>query len=139
MLEEVSATGQSLEQVRTSLDQRLRARKLDGYLILPPDFLQTRQVEFFNRNPGDIFSLSTLQAGGVFSGGLIGALLAAVWYIRKHRMPAMATCDAFAPGLALGHAIGRVGHGRIARGDVELSFDFDEPAHDCLAVSNSGE
>jgi phosphatidylglycerol:prolipoprotein diacylglycerol transferase len=60
-------------------------------------------------NPREIFSLGTLQAGGVFSGGLIGALAAAAWYIRKRRMPALATCDAFAPGLALGHAIGRVG------------------------------
>ncbi len=60
-------------------------------------------------NPREIFSLGTLQAGGVFSGGLIGALAAAAWYIRKHHMPALATCDAFAPGLALGHAIGRVG------------------------------
>jgi phosphatidylglycerol:prolipoprotein diacylglycerol transferase len=60
-------------------------------------------------HPGDIFSIATLQAGGVFSGGLIGALLAAAWYIRRHHMPALATCDAFAPGLAFGHAIGRVG------------------------------
>ena len=60
-------------------------------------------------NPREIFSLSTLQAGGVFSGGLIGALFAGAWYIRKHRMPALRTCDAFAPGLAFGHAIGRVG------------------------------
>jgi phosphatidylglycerol:prolipoprotein diacylglycerol transferase len=60
-------------------------------------------------HPREIFSLSTLQAGGVFSGGLIGALIAAVWFIRRHHMPALATCDAFAPGLALGHAIGRVG------------------------------
>ena len=57
----------------------------------------------------EIFSISTLQAGGVFSGGLIGAFAAAAWYIRKHHMPALATCDAFAPGLAIGHAIGRVG------------------------------
>jgi phosphatidylglycerol:prolipoprotein diacylglycerol transferase len=60
-------------------------------------------------HPGEIFSLNTLQAGGVFSGGLIGAFAAAAWYIRRHRMPALATCDAFAPGLAIGHAIGRVG------------------------------
>jgi phosphatidylglycerol:prolipoprotein diacylglycerol transferase len=60
-------------------------------------------------NPREIFSISTLQAGGVFSGGLIGAFAAAAWYIRKHHMPALATCDAFAPGLAIGHAIGRVG------------------------------
>jgi len=63
----------------------------------------------YRAHPGDIFSLSTLQAGGVFSGGLIGALLAGAWYIRKHHMPALGTMDAFAPGLALGHAIGRVG------------------------------
>ena len=60
-------------------------------------------------NPSEIFSLNTLRAGGVFSGGLLAALAAAIWYIRKHSMPALATCDAFAPGLALGHAIGRVG------------------------------
>jgi len=60
-------------------------------------------------HPSDIFSFSTLQAGGVFSGGLIAALLAAAWYIRRHHMPTLATCDAFAPGLALGHAVGRVG------------------------------
>lgn len=57
----------------------------------------------------DIFSISTLQAGGVFSGGLIAAFIAAAWYVRKHHMPALGTCDAFAPGLALGHAIGRIG------------------------------
>ena len=59
--------------------------------------------------PGEIFSLNTLRAGGVFSGGLLGALAAAGWYIRRHRMPTLATCDNFAPGLALGHAIGRIG------------------------------
>jgi phosphatidylglycerol:prolipoprotein diacylglycerol transferase len=60
-------------------------------------------------HPAEIFSLNTLRAGGVFSGGLLAALAAAAWYVRKHRMPALATCDAFAPGLALGHAVGRVG------------------------------
>jgi phosphatidylglycerol---prolipoprotein diacylglyceryl transferase len=57
----------------------------------------------------EIFSFATLQAGGVFSGGLIAAFAAAAWYIRKNHMPALATCDAFSPGLALGHAIGRLG------------------------------
>jgi phosphatidylglycerol---prolipoprotein diacylglyceryl transferase len=63
----------------------------------------------YAEQPGEIFSFATLQAGGVFSGGLIGAAIAAGWYIRKHHLPALATWDAFAPGLALGHAIGRVG------------------------------
>ncbi len=64
---------------------------------------------WYSAHPGDIFTLNTLQAGGVFSGGLLAALAAAAWYIRKHNIPALAICDAFAPGLALGHAIGRVG------------------------------
>jgi phosphatidylglycerol:prolipoprotein diacylglycerol transferase len=64
---------------------------------------------YYTSHPREIFSLGTLQAGGVFSGGLIAALAASVWYMRRHRMPMLGTCDAFAPGLALGHAIGRVG------------------------------
>jgi len=57
----------------------------------------------------EIFSLNTLQAGGVFSGGLIGALLMGVWYMRRHHMPALRTTDAVAPGLAIGHVLGRFG------------------------------
>ena len=57
----------------------------------------------------EIFSLNTLQAGGVFSGGLIGALLVGAWYMRSHRMPPLRTTDAFAPGLAFGHVLGRLG------------------------------
>jgi len=64
---------------------------------------------WYAAHPREIFTVATLQAGGVFSGGLVAALLAAVWYVRKHRLPALRTCDAFAPGLAMGHAIGRVG------------------------------
>ncbi len=60
-------------------------------------------------NPSDIFSLATLQAAGVFQGGLILALVTAVLYMRQQKMPLLGTSDAFAPGLALGHAIGKVG------------------------------
>jgi len=64
---------------------------------------------YYSAHPSEIFSINTLQAGGVFSGGLLAAFLAAAWYVWKHHMPALGTCDAFAPGLALGHAIGRIG------------------------------
>src|SRR5205085_9860635 len=64
---------------------------------------------YYTAHPREIFSLGTLQAGGVFSCGLIAALATAAWYIRKHNMPALGTCDAFSPGLAPGHAIGRIG------------------------------
>ncbi|MGA7634259.1 MAG: prolipoprotein diacylglyceryl transferase family protein, partial [Terriglobales bacterium] len=39
----------------------------------------------------EIFSLNTLQAGGVFSGGLIAALVMAAWYMRRHHMPVLRT------------------------------------------------
>ena len=57
---------------------------------------------YYSAHPREIFSITTLQAGGVFSGGLLAAFVAAAWYVRKHHMPALGTCDAFAPGLALG-------------------------------------
>lgn len=60
-------------------------------------------------NPGQIFSLSTLQAAGVYQGGLLLALLTAFIYMRRMQMPALLTSDVFAPGLALGHVIGRLG------------------------------
>src|SRR5579871_5710914 len=60
----------------------------------------------FRQNP---FSLATLQAGGVWSGGVILALIMCIWYMRRNRLPVLRTCDVFAPGIALGHAFGRVG------------------------------
>lgn len=60
-------------------------------------------------NPADIFSLATLQAAGVYQGGLILAIITAIWYMRKARLPLLLTMDCFAPGIALGHAIGRLG------------------------------
>jgi len=64
---------------------------------------------FYASNPRQIFSLSMVQAGGVFYGGVIAAIATAIYYVRKHHMPALRTCDTFAPGLALGHSIGRIG------------------------------
>ena len=63
----------------------------------------------YAHNWRDIFSLNTLQAGGVFSGGLIAALAMGAWYMRRHHMPPLRTMDAFAPGLAFGHVLGRFG------------------------------
>ena len=63
----------------------------------------------FAANPAEIVSVSSLRAAGVFQGGLIVATLFAFWYMRKHGLPALITADAFAPAIALGHAIGRLG------------------------------
>jgi phosphatidylglycerol---prolipoprotein diacylglyceryl transferase len=66
-------------------------------------------VEFdtFKRSPGDLLTL--VRSGGVFYGGLIAAVAVALWYLRRHKMPMWTVTDVFAPGIALGHVIGRVG------------------------------
>jgi len=61
------------------------------------------------RNPGLLFSLSTLQAAGIFYGGLLAALLTAYLYMRRKGLPMLGTADVLAPGVALGHSIGRLG------------------------------
>lgn len=66
-------------------------------------------VPYYVHNPGEIFSMASLQAGGVFYGGLIAALLVAAFYMRRTRLPLLPTADVFAPGIALGHGIGRLG------------------------------
>jgi phosphatidylglycerol:prolipoprotein diacylglycerol transferase len=63
----------------------------------------------YRENPAEIFTLDTLQAGGVFYGGLIAALVIAWWYMRKTKLPLWRTADVFAPGIAIGHGIGRLG------------------------------
>ena len=63
----------------------------------------------YRENPREIFTMDTLQAGGVFYGGLIAALAVAWWYMRKTHLPLWRTADVFAPGIALGHGIGRLG------------------------------
>ncbi len=60
-------------------------------------------------HPEQIFTLETLQAAGVFHGGFIVALLVAVFYIRRQKLPVLGTMDVFAPGVAIGQAIGRLG------------------------------
>jgi len=64
---------------------------------------------YFMTDPAQIFSRSTLQAAGVFQGGLVLAFATAVLYIQRSGLPPLVTLDVFAPGIAIGHAIGRIG------------------------------
>ncbi len=74
--------------------------KLFMFLFDLPDYI---------RNPGQIFTLETLQAAGVFHGGFLAALVVAYFYMRKQQLPLLGTMDIFAPGVAVGQAIGRLG------------------------------
>jgi len=69
--------------------------------------LLVTNYSYFRSNPTEILILA--RSGGVFYGGLIGATLVAFWYITRHQLPLWTTCDMFAPGIALGHVIGRLG------------------------------
>jgi ABC-2 type transport system permease protein len=62
VLEKVPIENQSIEQIKAQLDERLRARQLDGYMILPADFIDHGQAEYNNRNPSDVFSNRVLQS-----------------------------------------------------------------------------
>jgi phosphatidylglycerol:prolipoprotein diacylglycerol transferase len=61
----------------------------------------------YSRSFSDL--MTVLRSAGVFYGGLIVAVLVAMWYMWRHRMPLWSVSDVFAPGIALGHVIGRVG------------------------------
>jgi phosphatidylglycerol:prolipoprotein diacylglycerol transferase len=56
-------------------------------------------------------------AGFVFYGGLLGGFLTVTLVIRRHRLSWLRVADAIAPGLAIGHAIGRVGCQLAGDGD----------------------
>jgi len=62
---------------------------------------------YYKAHPLDIFKL--WQGGLVFSGGLVATAAAMVWYLRHHHLSFWSTGDLWAPSLALGQAIGRIG------------------------------
>jgi phosphatidylglycerol:prolipoprotein diacylglycerol transferase len=91
----------------------------------------------FSTDPAELLNL--VRSGGVFYGGLIAAVVVALWYLRRHRMPMWTVTDVFAPGIALGHVIGRMGclfagccFGRPA--DVPWAITF----HSEFAAQNVG-
>jgi phosphatidylglycerol:prolipoprotein diacylglycerol transferase len=65
--------------------------------------------DYFFAHPREIFAFSTLLSGGVYYGGFLAALIAAVIYARRFRLRFLPLADVYAAPLALGHAIGRLG------------------------------
>jgi phosphatidylglycerol---prolipoprotein diacylglyceryl transferase len=83
--------------------------------------------EAYGTSPWEMLTL--VRSGGVFYGGLIAAVVVAIWYLRRHRMPVWSVTDVFAPAVALGHVVGRMGcffagccHGRPT--DVPWAVTF---------------
>jgi phosphatidylglycerol---prolipoprotein diacylglyceryl transferase len=64
---------------------------------------------YYRDNPRQIFTLDFFRSGGVYYGGFIAAVIASVIVMRYYKLPWWRTSDAFAPGIILGQAIGRLG------------------------------
>lgn len=73
------------------------------------------------------------EGGLVFYGGLIAAVLTTLWYTRKHNISFLKMADVFMPGVAIGHAIGRLGcvaagccYGKVAPEGFPFSFVYPD-------------
>lgn len=86
--------------------------------------------EDFRASLLDVFKL--WNGGLVFFGGFIGAVAASIVTIRIKKLPFFKTADTIAPGVALGHGIGRLGcffagccYGRQC--DLPIGIEFSHP------------
>jgi phosphatidylglycerol:prolipoprotein diacylglycerol transferase len=90
--------------------------------------------EFAGQPLSEIFMI---QHGGlVYYGGLIGATIAGVIYIRWKKLPLWKTADVLAPSIALGNVFGRIGcllngccYGRACSLPWAIQFPADNPLH----------
>ena len=93
----------------------------------------------YREQPLQLLSLDFLRSGGVFYGGLLGAVLAGYLLIRHYKLPWWKTADACAPGIALGNFFGR--QGCFAAGccwgkptDLPWGVKFTELGHQITGV-----
>jgi phosphatidylglycerol---prolipoprotein diacylglyceryl transferase len=63
----------------------------------------------YQENILHLISLDFLRSGGVFYGGLLGAVVVGYFLVHRYQLSWWKTADAFAPGIAFGQSIGRIG------------------------------
>src|SRR5262245_30669249 len=61
----------------------------------------------YRDHPLQLLSLDFLRSGGVFYGGLLGAVLAGYFLMRRYDVPWWTAADAYTPGRALGTMLRR--------------------------------
>ena len=93
----------------------------------------------YRANPWALISLDFLRSGGVFYGGLIGAVLVGYLLMKRYKLPWWKTADACAPGIAIGNFFGR--QGCFAAGccwgkptDLPWGVKFTELGHEITGV-----
>ncbi|MDQ6892764.1 MAG: prolipoprotein diacylglyceryl transferase [Acidobacteriota bacterium] len=85
------------------------------------------------------------RAGLVWYGGFAGGFIAALFFIRRTRIPLARTCDSAAPALALGYGIGRIGcflvgddYGRPTRSFLGIAFPHGLPPTTAASLREFG-
>ena len=63
----------------------------------------------YRENPALFLSLDFLRSGGVFYGGLLGAMAVGYLLMKRYKLPWWKTADACAPGVAVANFFGRQG------------------------------
>lgn len=64
-------------------------------------------LKYYRDNPLEV--LMIWKGGLVWYGGLMLAILVAIWFLRAKKLPVLKTADLIVPYVALGQAIGRIG------------------------------
>lgn len=61
-IEEAKLDGRAFDEVKRELNERIRQKQLDAYLILPANLLENGAAEYYGRNLGDLFSIEQLRS-----------------------------------------------------------------------------
>ena len=92
--------------------------------------------QYFSEHPIDMVKI--WEGGLVFYGGVLFAVPTVIWYAKKRGLPLWQIADIWAPSIAIGHAIGRLGcfcagccYGKPAEG-LPWAVTFTNP--DSLAI-----
>jgi phosphatidylglycerol---prolipoprotein diacylglyceryl transferase len=80
-----------------------------GLWVIVGGLLGSKILLMLTEDNVQFFSLDFLRSGGVYFGGFLGGFIALVVLVRFYQLPFLKVADAFAPGVALGQAIGRLG------------------------------
>jgi len=84
-----------------------------GFIIILSAIIGSRimyvlmNASYYTRAPLDM--LKIWEGGLVFSGGVLGVVLTMLWYVKRHSLPLGKIADLWAPAIAIGQGIGRIG------------------------------
>jgi phosphatidylglycerol:prolipoprotein diacylglycerol transferase len=84
-----------------------------GFLMIAAAIVGSRlmyvlmNISYYAERPMDV--LKMWQGGLVFSGGIVCVILTVIWYTRRHQLSFWKMADMWAPAMAIGQGIGRIG------------------------------